>query len=115
MIGAVTSPTRRLAPWLLFAATLLSALPLGAIVAASLPASPGDCEGIGFGCSLHGWNAAKFALLVLGIPYALALFVLLSLLSLGRSPGWLIAQTVVALTGLAVPWAAVTWWVATTH
>jgi hypothetical protein len=110
-LEVMTSRSRRLVPWLLFLATLLSALPLGAMIAASAPPVPGECEGIGFGCSLHGWNAAEFALLILGLPYAMVLFVLLAVLSSG-DPRSLPAQTFVAVAGLVIPWVFVVWSVA---
>lgn len=101
-----TSPWRA-GPWVLYLLTLASALPLGAVVAAAHPRSPGDCEGIGFGCRLYGWDVAGFLLLVLGTPYALALGAVLGLLTL--SPRLLPLQTLVALAGLAAPWVFVAW------
>jgi len=35
---------------------------------------PGQCSGIGWGCSLAGWDAVAFALIIIGVPL---LFVLL--------------------------------------
>lgn len=93
---------RRGVPWLIFLLTLFSAWPLGAMVAAATPATPDDCEGIGFGCSLHEWNAARFLLLILGVPYAVCLAAVLGVLSLHAR--WLRAQTFVAVVGLAAPW-----------
>src|SRR5688572_25856468 len=97
----------RAVPWLLFLGTLLSAWPLGALIAASLPATADGCEGIGFGCSLHGWNAARFVIVVVGIPYALGLAAVLGVLSWNER--WLRVQIAVAMVGLAVPWSAVGW------
>lgn len=87
----------------LYLLTLLSAWPVGAIVAHASPPPAGACSGIGFGCSLYGWDAAGFLLLYLGIPYALGLALVLALLGL-LPPRWRPAQTIVAAGGLAVPW-----------
>ena len=98
---------RRWTPWLLYLATLLSALPLGAIIARESPQPPGACSGIGFGCSLYGWDAAGFALLFLGVPYAVGLAVVLGLLHLvPRRLGFI--HVGMAAIGLAVPWIVVT-------
>ncbi|MEN3273851.1 MAG: hypothetical protein V7636_2612 [Actinomycetota bacterium] len=89
----------------LYLLTLASALPLGALIASANPPD-GGCSGIGFGCSLYGWDAAGFALLFAGVPYAVILAALLGVLCLlpRRCAG--VAQVVAAL-GLAVPWFAV--------
>jgi hypothetical protein len=103
-VGSMASLPRRSAPSALYLLTLLSAFPLGAMVAAAMPQS-GPCSGIGFGCSLHGWDAAWFLLGLLGMPYAIALAAVLALLS--ALPERLRAiQTGVAVVGLAIPWAA---------
>jgi hypothetical protein len=84
---------------------LASALPLGALIASANPAD-GGCSGIGFGCSLYGWDAAGFALLLLGVPYAVILAALLGVLCvLPRRYAGIVE--VVAGLGLAVPWLAV--------
>jgi hypothetical protein len=83
--------------------TLLSAWPIGATIAHAMPQPAGACSGIGFGCTLYGWDAATFALLYLGVPYALGLALVLALLGLLR-PRWRPVQTVVAGGGLGVPW-----------
>ena len=89
--------------WFLYAATLASALPLAAVIAAATPMPEGGCSGIGWGCSLYGWDAAAVMLIIIGVPYALALGILLLILSfVGRA-----AAPIVAWVGLAVPWAVV--------
>jgi hypothetical protein len=93
-------------PWLLYLVTLVSAWPLGAIMAAAYPQPAGSCSGIGFGCSLYGWDLAAFALYVLGIPYAAALALVLGLLAL-LPDRWAPLQVTVAVVGLAVPWMVV--------
>jgi hypothetical protein len=92
--------------WGLYLTTLLSAYPLGAIVAAATPQPAGACSGIGFGCSLYGWDAAGFLLAIVGVPYAVGLA--LVLLVLGLLPTrWRPVQFAVAAFGLAVPWVVV--------
>ena len=87
--------------WFLYAATLASALPIAAIIARSTPMPEGACSGIGWGCSLYEWDAAGFALMIFGIPYAFVLtFVLFMLSFVGKK-----AAPIVASVGLAVPWA----------
>lgn len=93
-------------PWAVYAATLLSALPLAAVVAVTNPQPEGACSGIGFGCSLYGWDAAAFLLIFLGLPYIVGLAVLLGLLAL-LPPRLAAVRTGVAWTGLAVPWVLV--------
>lgn len=90
-------------PWVFYAATMASALPIGAILAASNPLPEGACSGIGFGCSLYGWDAVGFAFIIFGIPFAVVFAVVLGVLSLPsiRRP-WL--ATVAAIGGFAVPW-----------
>lgn len=63
----------------------------------------GACSGIGFGCSLYGWDAVGVAYLIFGIPFAVMLAVILGVLSLPsiRRP-WL--TVAVATTGFALPW-----------
>jgi hypothetical protein len=101
-----TAGAHRAAPWVLYLLTLASAYPLGAVITHSLPQPEGSCSGIGFGCSLYGWDAAQFFLLMFGLPYAAVLAIVLGLL--GFLPDrWRPAQTVVAAVGLAVPWALV--------
>ena len=93
----------RTTAWTLYLLTLLSALPLAAILADANQMPAGGCSGIGFGCSLYGWDAAGFLLLIIGIPYALGLAAVLGVLSLlsdRRAP----IATVVAGVGLAIPW-----------
>ena len=34
---------------------------------------PGQCSGIGWGCSLAGWDAVAFALIIIGVPLLLLL------------------------------------------
>ena len=99
-------PGRRFlrSPWLPYAATIVSALPLGAIVAAANPQPAGACSGIGFGCSLYGWDAAAFLLLFVGGPYAFVLAIVLGVLSRARSRT---LPVTAAWIGLAVPWVAV--------
>lgn len=93
--------------WTLYLLTLVSALPLAALLAAATPMPAGACSGIGFGCSLYGWDAAGFALLILGVPYAVGLAVLLGLLSL-LPDRIAIVVPIVAGIGLAIPWALAT-------
>ena len=89
--------------WLLFATTLASALPLAAIIAAATPMPEGACSGIGWGCSLYGWDAAGFALVIFGVPYAVLLAATLVILSfVGRR-----AAPTVGWIGLLVPWIVV--------
>ena len=93
----------RTAAWILFLLTLVSALPIAAVIAAAHPMPEGACSGIGFGCSLYGWDVAGFALLFLGVPYALGLATLLGVLCL-LPDRWAGIVTAVAGLGLAVPW-----------
>ena len=102
--GRMTTRPRATA-WTLYLLTLASALPLGAKIASANPADCG-CSGIGFGCSLYGWDAAGFALLLLGVPYAVILAALLGVLCLLPARYAVVAK-VVAGFGLAVPWLAV--------
>jgi hypothetical protein len=90
-------------PWALYLLTVLSAWPLGAMVAKSMPRPRGATSGIGFGASLNGWDAAGFLLVLLGIPYAAILAIVLALLTLLPQRLQLIPVSV-ALIGLAVPW-----------
>jgi hypothetical protein len=88
------------AAWALYLATLLSAVPLAAIVATANPMPEGACSGIGFGCSVYGWDAAGFALVIAGVPYTVVLGMLVALAGLlGR-----MVATGVALAGLLLPW-----------
>jgi hypothetical protein len=106
--GAAPPLRRALTPWLLYLATLCSALPIAGIVAAASPQPPGACSGIGWGCSLYGWDAAGFLLLLVGAPYAIVLALAvgaLSFLPVRLRP----FQIGVASIGLAVPWAAALW------
>ena len=97
---------RPVTPWVACGLTVLSGLPIGAILAADNPKPAGSCSGIGFGCSLYGWDLARFALLFAGLPYVILLLVMVALT--GLLPGrWRIAQVVVALAGLALPWVVV--------
>jgi hypothetical protein len=89
--------------WALYLLTLLSAWPLGAMVAKSMQRPPGATSGIGFGASLYGWDAAGFLLVLLGIPYAAILAIVLALLTLLPQRLQLIPVSV-GLIGLAVPW-----------
>ena len=91
---------RRSTPWLLYLATLASGLPFAAALAAANPMPEGACSGIGWGCSLYGWDVAGFALTILGVPFAVVLGLVLGLLSLARPP----VAAVAAAVGLAVPW-----------
>jgi hypothetical protein len=102
--GVTPTTRRRLVPWLAYLLTLLSAWPVGEVVARSTPQPEGACSGIGFGCSLYGWDAAGFLLMVVGIPFALVLAVVLAVLSI-LPERFAPAATAVALVGLAVPWA----------
>lgn len=102
--GRMTNRPRSTA-WILYLLTLASALPLGAMIASANPAD-GGCSGIGFGCSLYGWDAAGFALLLLGVPYAVVLAAVLGVLSL-LPQRYAVLAKVVAGAGLAVPWFAV--------
>ena len=87
-------------PWLLYLATLLSGLPLAGAVALANPMPAGACSGIGWGCSLYGWDAAGFLLVIVGIPFAVVLAVVVGLLSLaGRA--WAAGA---AALGLSIPW-----------
>lgn len=87
----------------LFAATLASALPIAAVIAAATPMPEGACSGIGFGCSLYEWDAAGFALMIFGIPYAFVLAVVLFILTfVGKR-----AAPIVGWVGLAIPWVVV--------
>jgi hypothetical protein len=87
----------------LYLVTLLSAWPIGAVVADATPQPAGACSGIGFGCSLYGWDAAAFVLLYVGAPYALGLGLLVGLLGL-LPPRWRAIQTAAAAGGLVFPW-----------
>lgn len=100
----MNAPPNRRTPWLLYALTLLSAAPLAALVAWQTPQPPGTCSGIGWGCSLYGWDAAGFALLLFGVPYALVLGVVLAALVWSGSPGAIRVAALVAGLGLVVPW-----------
>jgi len=103
MRGMAAATRKRLVPWVLYLLTLLSAWPVGEILARSAPQPAGACSGIGFGCSLYGWDAAGFVLFVLGIPFAAGLAVVLGVLSF-LPERFAPVTTAVALAGLAVPW-----------
>ena len=104
-LGGVTTATgnaRFPAPWLLYVLTLMSAGPLAALVAWQTPQPPGACSGIGWGCSLYGWDAAGFMLLLFGVPYAAVLGTVLAVLgAFGVSNA---LRRAVASVGLATPW-----------
>ena len=86
--------------WFLYLATLASAVPIAAIIAWATPMPEGACSGIGWGCSLYEWDAAGFALVIFGVPYAAALATVLFILSfVGKR-----AAPVVGWVGLAIPW-----------
>ncbi len=95
---------RSLVPWIVYAATIASALPLAALIAWATPMPSGACSGIGFGCSLYEWDAAAFMLIFLGVPYAVIVGLVLAVLSLTKL---IRAAEVVAWLGLAIPWMAV--------
>ncbi len=103
----MTAPIDRRTPWLLYALTLLSAAPLGAVVAWQTPQPPGTCSGIGWGCSLYGWDAAGLMLLIFGMPYALVLGAVLATLARFGSSRLIRLTVAVAALGLAAPWAFV--------
>lgn len=93
-------------PWIVYLANLVSLGVLAVVIAVANPQPEGACSGIGWGCSLYGWDAAGFALLVLGVPYALVLLAavaLPALLGAGR------VATALAALGLLVPWTVVMW------
>lgn len=86
--------------WLLYVATLASALPVAAVVAWATPMPEGACSGIGWGCSLYEWDAAGFALIIFGVPYAAALATVLFILTfVGKR-----AAPIVGWIGFAIPW-----------
>ena len=91
--------------WSLYALTLTSALPIAAIVAAAWPQPDDACSGIGFGCSLYGWDAAGFMLWILGVPYALILGVVL-VIATALGPRARPVAVGLAVVGLLVPWIA---------
>lgn len=81
---------------------LVSAVPLGAIMAAANPMPPGGCSGLGFGCSLYGWDGVAFVAVLFGAPYVFVLGVaLLVLAKVRRRPD---LARVVAWGGLVVFW-----------
>lgn len=97
-------PTSNRAPVLLYVAMLLSLLVLAAVIAASTPQPDGACSGIGFGCSLYGWDLAGFLLMIVGLPYAVAVGAVLAILGLLR---WWRAATAVAGLACVAPWVLV--------
>jgi hypothetical protein len=93
----------RATAWTLYLVTLVSALPIAVIIATTNPMPEGACSGIGWGCSLYGWDLAGITLVIFGVPYAVALAIVLGLMGLlperhGK------ASAVVAGIGLAIPW-----------
>ena len=90
-------------PWVVYAATLASLLPVGAILAVTNPMPEGACSGIGFGCSLYGWDAVGFGLIIFGIPFLVVFAVVLGVLSLPaiRRPA---VSAGCAAVGFAIPW-----------
>ena len=87
--------------WFLYMATLASALPIAAVIAWATPMPEGACSGIGWGCSLYEWDAAGFALVIFGVPYAAAVATVLFILSfVGKR-----AAPAVGWIGLLIPWA----------
>jgi hypothetical protein len=97
-----TASTRLPAPWVLYALTLVSAAPLGALVAWQTPQPPGACSGIGWGCSLYEWDAAGLMLLFFGAPYAVVLGAVLAALAFFNASGAL--RRTVASVGFVIPW-----------
>lgn len=77
-------------PWTPYVLMLLSAMPLGAVLARANPQPPDACSGIGFGCSLYGWDAVGFFAMLFGAPYATVLGIAILLLSLlPKAYAWL--------------------------
>ena len=74
--------TNRKTPWILYGISLLLLPVVATAVAVANPRPQGACSGIGFGCSLYGWDAALLGLLVLGLPFAVGMGLLLGLTSL---------------------------------
>ena len=90
-------------PWLVYLATFISLLPIGTVLAVTNPMPEGACSGIGFGCSLYGWDAVAFGMIIFGVPFVTLLAVVLGVLSipaLRRPP----LALLVAGLGFAVPW-----------
>ena len=94
-------------PWAAVVATVASALPLAALVAVSNPMPEGACSGIGWGCSLYGWDAAGLALLLLGVPYVVLLVAVVALLHLLPARHRAAPVRTVAWAGFALPWIVV--------
>lgn len=97
---------RRGTPWILYAATWLSVgaagLAIWAAAALEQARNPPPCHGIGWGCSLEPAESAGLALVVLGVPYLVALASLLGLLELAGPKGTRM-RAVVAGLGAALP------------
>ena len=100
---------RRWFPWIVFAATLLSAGPLALLLYFNAP-KPGDpgvtCGGIGFGEVPCGWDAVGLVFLLTLAPFVVVLAAVL-LLSEFFGPRLTPARSILALIGLALPWIGV--------
>ena len=90
-------------PWLIYAAAMVSLLPIGAVLAVTNPMPEGACSGIGWGCSLYGWDAVALGMVIFGAPYAVLFAIVLGVLTLPafRHPA---VATATAAVGFAVPW-----------
>lgn len=77
-------------PWTPYVLMLLSAMPLAALAARANPMPQGSCSGIGFGCSLYGWDLVGLVALVVGVPYVTVLGIAIFLLTrLPRRLEWM--------------------------
>lgn len=88
-------------PWVLYVVMLLSAPLVGLALATATSQPPGACSGIGWGCSLYGWDLVGFVLIVVGLPFALVLMGAIALLELLRLRP---LATGVAALGVVAPW-----------
>jgi hypothetical protein len=96
---------RRWFPWLIFGATLVSAAPLAPLMYLVAPKSSEtpNCGGIGWGEVPCGWDSVALTFVFAGVPYAFGLALVLGI-SEGIGQRATFARSILALTGLAIPW-----------
>ena len=93
----VTSPGR------LYVATIALVAVATVVVAIGNPRPEGACSGIGWGCSLYGWEHALVGLMVVGVPFLLVSGLALLLTGLLPEPVRGVVSVVVAWSAVAVP------------
>jgi hypothetical protein len=89
-------------PGVLFGVAVALTLLATAVVAVENPRPEGACTGIGWGCSLYGWEAALLGLLIFGLPFVFIAGVLVLATSHLPRP-WRVLSVVIGWLAVAVP------------